>query len=232
MDRLKLNKLKKRIGIRLIGIALVLLGIAGVMLLIVRPNVIKICSYNSKNVAQRLINNAINRRIDSFSEDLSYNFLIRLTYTEGGHVSSIETNTTLINRLKSELLLDLNDNINTEFKDSFSVSAGTLSGIPVFHGVGPEVRVIIEPRGYADGVFISQFTDAGLNQTLHRIIMRTKLNITVFIPLYSFDIDVTEDYLICETVIVGDVPESYTHVVSEDKDIIDSINDFEAEPYD
>ena len=60
----------------------------------------------------------------------------------------------------------------------------------------------------------------------------TKLNITVFIPLYSFDIDVTEDYLICETVIVGDVPESYTHVVSEDKDIIDSINDFEAEPYD
>ena len=43
--------------------------------------------------------------------------------------------------------------------------------------------------------------------------------------------DVSGDFLIAETVIVGNVPESFTHVVSEDKDIVDAINDFEAEPY-
>lgn len=49
--------------------------------------------------------------------------------------------------------------------------------------------------------------------------------------MYSVQTDVSGDFLIAETVIVGNVPESFTHVVSEDKDIVDAINDFEAEPY-
>ena len=89
----------------------------------------------------------------------------------------------------------------------------------------------VEPKGYADAVFISEFTDAGLNQTLHRMIMRTTVSVTAFIPMYSVETKVSGDFLIAETVIVGNVPESFTHVVSEDKDIVDAINDFEAEPY-
>ena len=61
--------------------------------------------------------------------------------------------------------------------------------------------------------------------------MRTTVSVTAFIPMYSVETKVSGDFLIAETVIVGNVPESFTHVVSEDKDIVDAINDFEAEPY-
>ena len=50
--------------------------------------------------------------------------------------------------------------------------------------------------------------------------------------MYSVETKVCGDFLIAETVIVGNVPESYTHVITEDKDIVDTINDFGAEPYD
>ena len=63
------------------------------------------------------------------------------------------------------------------------------------------------------------------------MIMRTTVSVTAFIPMYSVETKVSGDFLIAETVIVGNVPESFTHVVSEDKDIVDAINDFEAEPY-
>ena len=64
------------------------------------------------------------------------------------------------------------------------------------------------------------------------MIMRTTVNVTAFIPMYSVETKVCGDFLIAETVIVGNVPESYTHVITEDKDIVDTINDFGAEPYD
>ena len=63
------------------------------------------------------------------------------------------------------------------------------------------------------------------------MIMRTTVSVTAFIPMYSVETKVSGDFLIAETVIVGNVPESFTHVVSDDKDVVDAINDFEAEPY-
>ena len=129
------------------------------------------------------------------------------------------------------MLTEINDRLMKGETENVDLSVGTLSGLPLFHGSGPTVRMKVEPKGYADAVFISEFTDAGLNQTLHRMIMRTTVSVTAFIPMYSVQTDVSGDFLIAETVIVGNVPESFTHVVSEDKDIVDAINDFEAEPY-
>ena len=194
-----LSKFRRRLGLKLIGAAFILLGFAGMLQLMIRPNIMNVCEYNSRAVTVSLIDDAINERLTELGEDAGYSALVKLSYTADGRVSSIESNTKLIN-------VDL--------------TVGTLSGIPLFHGSGPTVRMKVEPKGYADAVFISEFTDAGINQTLHRMIMRTTVSVTAFIPMYSVQTDVS-----------GDVPESFTHVVSEDKDIVDAINDFEAEPY-
>ena len=185
-----LSKFRRRLGLKLIGAAFILLGFAGMLQLMIRPNIMNVCEYNSRAVTVSLIDDAINERLNELGEDVGYSALVKLSYTADGRVSSIESNTKLINRIKNDM-----------------------------------------PKGYADAVFISEFTDAGLNQTLHRMIMRTTVSVTAFIPMYSVQTDVSGDFLIAETVIVGNVPESFTHVVSEDKDIVDAINDFEAEPY-
>ena len=207
-----LSKFRRRLGLKLIGAAFILLGFAGMLQLMIRPNIMNVCEYNSRAVTVSLIDDAINERLNELGEDVGYSALVKLSYTADGRVSSIESNTKLINRIKNDMLTEINDRL--------------MKG-----GSGPTVRMKVEPKGYADAVFISEFTDAGLNQTLHRMIMRTTVSVTAFIPMYSVQTDVSGDFLIAETVIVGNVPESFTHVVSEDKDIVDAINDFEAEPY-
>lgn len=229
--KIDLSKLKHRLGLKLIGTAVILLGFAGILQLMIRPNIINVCEYNSKAVTISLIDDAINARLVELGDDADYGNLVKLSYTSDGKVASIESNTKLINRIKNDMLTEINDRLMKGETENVDLTVGTLSGIPLFHGSGPTVRMEVEPKGYADAVFISEFTDAGLNQTLHRMIMRTTVSVTAFIPMYSVETKVSGDFLIAETVIVGNVPESFTHVVSDDKDVVDAINDFEAEPY-
>ncbi|MGN0611259.1 MAG: sporulation protein YunB [Ruminiclostridium sp.] len=226
------SKLRRLIGIKLIGSAFVLLGLAGILQLMIRPNIINVCEYNSKVVTVSLIDDAINERLSVLADGADYDKLVKLSYTSDGRVASIESNTNLINRIKNDMLNEINDRLMNGETENVDLSVGTLSGVPLLYGMGPTVRMSVEPKGYADAVFISEFTDAGINQTLHRMIMRTTVSVTAFIPMYSVETKVCGDFLIAETVIVGNVPESYTHVITEDKDIVDTINDFGAEPYD
>ncbi len=229
--KIDLSKLRRRLGLKLIGTAVILLGFAGILQLMIRPNIVNVCEYNSKAVTISLIDDAINERLVELGDDANYGNLVKLSYTSDGKVASIESNTKLINRIKNDMLTEINDRLMKGETENVDLTVGTLSGIPLFHGSGPTVRMEVEPKGYADAVFISEFTDAGLNQTLHRMIMRTTVSVTAFIPMYSVETKVSGDFLIAETVIVGNVPESFTHVVSDDKDVVDAINDFEAEPY-
>lgn len=229
--KIDFSKFRRRLGLKLIGTAVILLGFAGILQLMIRPNIINVCEYNSKAVTISLIDDAINERLVELGNDADYGNLVKLSYTSDGKVASIESNTKLINRIKNDMLTEINDRLMKGETENVDLTVGTLSGIPLFHGSGPTVRMEVEPKGYADAVFISEFTDAGLNQTLHRMIMRTTVSVTAFIPMYSVETKVSGDFLIAETVIVGNVPESFTHVVSDDKDVVDAINDFEAEPY-
>lgn len=229
--KIDLSKLRRRLGLKLIGTAVILLGFAGILQLMIRPNIVNVCEYNSKAVTISLIDDAINERLVELGDDANYGNLVKLSYTSDGKVASIESNTKLVNRIKNDMLTEINDRLMKGETENVDLTVGTLSGIPLFHGSGPTVRMEVEPKGYADAVFISEFTDAGLNQTLHRMIMRTTVSVTAFIPMYSVETKVSGDFLIAETVIVGNVPESFTHVVSDDKDVVDAINDFEAEPY-
>ena len=229
--KIDLSKLRRRLGVKLIGTAVMLLGFAGILQLMIRPNIVNVCEYNSKAVTISLIDDAVNERLVELGDDADYSNLVKLSYTSDGKVASIESNTKLINRIKNDMLTEINDRLMKGETENVDLTVGTLSGIPLFHGSGPTVRMEVEPKGYADAVFISEFTDAGLNQTLHRMIMRTTVSVTAFIPMYSVETKVSGDFLIAETVIVGNVPESFTHVVSDDKDVVDAINDFEAEPY-
>lgn len=224
----KKAKLKKAIGKRLVGVSLIFIGIAILAFTIIRPNIVSVCTYTAKAVISELIEKTINERLAESEGQTEYSDLIEITYSENGTVTSVKSNTTLINRLKSELVTSINRSLADNRTASVSLSMGTLSGFPFLQGAGPLVEMRTEPKGYASAVFISEFTDAGINQTRHRIIMRTSVNAVAFIPMYTVEAEISTDFLIAETIIVGDIPESYTHVIGASEDIIDKINDYGA----
>ncbi len=220
------SKLRKAIGKKLIGVALILIGVAVLTYTSVRPNIIRICRYTTEAVITDLILKTINEELDTAEERIEYSDLVEVTYSENGRVTSVKSNTPLINRLKTDLVTVINETLKENRTDTTYLSLGTLIGIPFLQGSGPAVEMRSEPKGYANAVFISEFTDAGINQTRHRIVMKTTVTAVSFIPLYTVETTVSTDFLIAETIIVGEIPESYTHVIGANDDTIDKINDY------
>ena len=85
--------------------------------------------------------------------------------------------------------------------------------------------------GHSATRIISEFSEAGINQTRHRIIIEITVNVEAIVPGYSTDVAVSTAITAAETIIVGRVPDAYTHVVSSDADLVGTLEDYEAEEY-
>ena len=71
----------------------------------------------------------------------------------------------------------------------------------------------------------SDFEGAGINQTRHRILCDVKVGVSAVIPGCSSYTEVENSFTVSETVLLGNVPDSFTSVdVSED--LYDDINNF------
>ena len=86
---------------------------------------------------------------------------------------------------------------------------------PILARYGPQLKVSIEPIGTVSVDFKTSFESAGINQTRHTIYLEAKTQVKVVIPLTTSTKEVKVKIPICETIIVGEVPESYVNVPPE-----------------
>jgi len=80
----------------------------------------------------------------------------------------------------------------------------------------PSIRVKIIPQGSVTVDYATEFESTGINQTRHRIYIIVNTDIKMIVPLVSENIRVTTNIPIAETIIVGDVPESFVNVPEDD----------------
>ena len=59
---------------------------------------------------------------------------------------------------------------------------------------------------------LSTFESLGFNQSRHEILLRITADVTVYLPPRSSAFSVTQDYVIAQTVIIGDIPSGYAFV--------------------
>ena len=74
--------------------------------------------------------------------------------------------------------------------------------------------------------FISAFTDAGINQTRHQIILEVTAEMRILTGLGGVDTEVTNQLVVSDTVIVGHVPEQYTYIDDTEQSLLGKINDY------
>lgn len=217
-------KRKRHIGLKLIAVGLILAGIILLVDLRIRPIIEQTAIYQSKILATRIINDAVYSQLDD--EEFNYGSLVTVVYNGDNEITSIESNMLNINKLKAKI----NNSVNNELTDldnhDLSISLGTISGLTSFYNQGPLIPVKVKPEGYVETLLISSFESAGINQTLHRILVQIKVDISAIIPGYTASGAIDTQFVIAETVIVGNVPEAYTHVISGSEDIVGDINDY------
>jgi sporulation protein YunB len=218
---------KQKIGRKLIAIGLMLIGLIIIVDLRIRPIITKSASYQSRILTSKIINQTLLEELDK--DNYNYDNLVALRYSESGEVQSIETNMQVVNRLKAESTQLINEAISQIGSHDLGIATGTISGIQMLYGRGPQIPIFLAPKGYASASLISEFSSAGINQTLHRIVMRVDVDLSAIIPGYTTSVMTESDFIIAETVIVGNIPSSYTHIISENPDLINKAAIFGAD---
>ncbi|MBD5113480.1 MAG: sporulation protein YunB [Ruminococcaceae bacterium] len=216
----------QKLGIKLIALSLIVLGLLFLADLSFRPMVESINAYQCHEMVSKIINDAVLAEIER--EGAQYSTLVNLTANAEGEIVSVESNVMNINRLKTEVAERIEREIERMSAVNIEIPIGTLLGLQVLHGKGFNVGMSVVPVGYATTTVISEFTEAGINQTLHRIIIEINADVDALIPGFSTRVPVSTSIIAAETIIVGRVPEAYTHVVTESSDLAGTLNDFGA----
>lgn len=216
----------RKLGVKLIAVSLIVLGAFLMADLSFRPIIEKVNAYECHNTLTAAINSAVLGELERQNTD--YSALVTLTQNNDGEVISVQSNALGINKLKT----GISERIEREMERlpyvDIEIPIGTLTGLQLLHGKGLCLGMTMHPIGSAVTNIISEFTDAGINQTRHRIIIEITAGADAVIPGYSTRVEVKTTVVAAETIIVGRVPDAYTHVVSGDSDLVGTLEDYGA----
>ena len=191
----------------LIVLAVFLIALS-ITLVRLRPIIIDVAKVEAHELVFKIINNAIAAEVNS--GEMDYNKLVALEKDARGNITALVTNMALINNLQTRISNAVIDDVTGIFDAHVSVPVGNAFGGVLLHGRGPGIPVKIQSITKVSAEFSDSFTDAGLNQTRHRIMLTVTARIGLLIPGYKTTEDVVVQVAVAETVIVGAVPNIYT----------------------
>lgn len=86
---------------------------------------------------------------------------------------------------------------------------GSFTGFKLLAGRGPDVKITISSKGDVETDLRSEFASQGINQTLHRVYLQVKCHINILTPFDNISQEITNQVLLMENVIVGNIPNTY-----------------------
>jgi len=197
----------KRFMIRLALLLFVLLTVFAVLRSRYYPVIRSLAQTQVKNAASDLINDAIAKQISQ--GEIQYDRMVYFEKDLDGRITALKTNIGEINRLKTDVLNIINDEVLAADESSLGIALGSLFLPEFFSGKGPRMPVRILAIRNSEADFYSQFTEAGINQTLHQLNMEVFLDVTVLVLGATSDFTISSHMVVAETVIVGAVPDTF-----------------------
>lgn len=160
-----------------------------------------------RNTTSDLINDAIDRQIED--GNILYDRMVYFEKDLNGRITALKTNMSEVNRLKTDVLNLINDEILALSTDELGIPIGSLIIPEVFAGKGPDIPVQILSIRNSDASFTSSFSEAGINQTLQQMNMHVSVDVTVLVLGKAKSFAISSQVVVAETIIVGDVPDTY-----------------------
>ena len=200
---------------------LLLLGCCAAVDAHIRPVIQSMAAYQAKVYATRILNEAVEAQLAG--ESPSYRELVSLSTGDDSKINAVQTDVVRLNLLKAALTNAATDRLEELEQQTVLVPLGTLLGWQVLSGRGPLVEFRLVPAGYVRSSLSHRFDAAGINQTRHQIMLRLDASIIAVLPGYTTSTEVSTDFLLAETVIVGTSPDSFTQVLTGDDQSIDQL---------
>ena len=189
----------------------IILTLAGALFMLLRGQYHDVAASLARtqvmNVTSDLINDAIDRQIEEGS--IAYDRMVYFEKDLDGRITALKTNMGLVNRLKTDTLNRINDEIMALDSDHIGIPLGSLFLPELLAGKGPRINVRVLSIRNSEADFESRFSEAGINQTLHQLTLLVSVDVAVLVLGKTEHFTVESEVVVAETVIVGTVPETY-----------------------
>ena len=202
-----MKSLKKLLAFILIISGILLFVFLFVFTKYLRPRILTISRNYAENEVSMIIDEEIKRIM--LEEFLSYDKITIINRDSSGRVTSISANSVLINNFANELDIKIGDKIDSREVIENKVYLSSLIGSDLFSGIGPKIPIRFQPVSVTHADITHKFEEAGINQTIHTIMLMITVDVEILLPLAHSVISVKSEMPIAQTLIVGTVPEAY-----------------------
>ena len=154
-----------------------------------------------------LFNDAVAKQISD--GHIAYDRIVYFEKDLNGRITALKTNIGEVNTLKTETLNIINEEILESDSSDMGIPIGSLILPEFLSGRGPKIPVQVLSVRNSDATFESNFTHAGINQTMHQLNMSVLVDVAVLVLGRTVNFTVSSQVVVAETIIVGDVPDTF-----------------------
>ena len=179
-----------------------------VMLKRITPSIKVACESRAKSVALGITNETVKEIL----KEAEHESLVNLTYNTEGKIVGINADIVEMNRLSSEIASAIQDKLTNLDDITIKIPVAKLLGLNIFSGYGPKIKIKLVPYGNTLAEFNTEFVSEGINQTRHTIYIDIASTVNVIIPFNVGAVTSVTRVTVAETVIVGDIPQTYYNI--------------------
>lgn len=150
-----------------------------------------------------------NEEATKVMKDYEYDELVSIHKDSEDNILMIEANIITINKIISDVAIKIQESINSNEENDISIKLGSFTGNKLIAGYGPDIPIKINVVGNVETDYRSEFTEAGINQTLHRIYLNVNCKVSILTPFETITEDINNQVVLAENVIIGKIPSTY-----------------------
>ena len=171
----------------------------------IEPILETICTSEAKAIATKISNERATQVMKSYN----YSDIVKISRDINGNINSIELDIIKVNEIVSDIALKIQEDLDDIGSQEIGIAVGTFTGSKLLTGRGPKINYKIINIGDVETDYRSEFRQSGINQTQHRVYMQVKCNVSILTPFNTIKEGITNQVILAENVIVGDIPETY-----------------------
>ena len=183
-----------------------------------RPQIREWGQARARYLATQAINQAISQELEENGEE--YQDLVRFEKDQFGQILAVQTDVVKVNTMKSRMIALVSQKLNDASAAAIRVPLGNATGMDLLYGRGPKIPLRMIPLGSANADFVSVFTNAGINQTRHQVVIEAEVELNVLAPGSETTLTVSSQISVAETVLIGNVPDSYTYLDTQGENLL------------
>lgn len=173
-----------------------------------------LCKDKAKSIATIIAN----EEATNVMKEHTYDEIFTLEKDKDGNITMIKSNIIAINEIISDVAVKIQNTINQRGRENIEIALGSFTGFKLLSGKGPGVPIKISSIGNVETDLRSEFSEKGINQTLHRVYLQVDCEVSILTPYNSITEKVSNQVLLIENVIVGKIPSTYYNLEGFDSD--------------